>query len=165
MVRFLRVAVGGGVVLTATLVLLAESLGNSPSVTSPAAVPTGQAAPHRWGLVMSNPGGRQLIIDNIVVGADRNTLYYHVFGLKGISASQVGIDPRYQTESPTLIRVVVDGKPLAPLDAWTQGVEGSTTRQGEFIVRWTGGTPHHIHISVERIEGDLQAHWTIDADL
>lgn len=160
-----------GIALGALAVLLtAPSIGqyvaqSQGSNTSPLDQLHVQGIHHRLGFVAVNAVGKQLTIDDVVVSTDRIAVHYHAAGVQGISFSQVAQDPRYRTESPTLIRVTVDGQRLAPLDAWTQGEQGSTTREGEFIVRWGGGMPKHIHISVERIEGDLQATWEVDADL
>jgi len=163
--RFVAITVGGLAVLLTALAIgqhVAQSQGSNKSPLEQLQV---QGAHHRLGIVTVNAGGKQLTIDDVVVGSDRIAVHYHATGVKGISFSQVAQDPRYRTESPTLIHVTVDGHLLTPLDAWTQGEQGGTTREGQFIVRWAGGAPHHIHISVERIEGDLEAKWEVDADL
>lgn len=163
--RFVAITVGGLAVLLTALVIGQHVAQSQLPNTSPIEQLGVQGVHHRLGVVTVNAAGKQLTIDDVVVGIDRIAVRYHATGVKGISFSQLAQDPRYRTESPTLIRVTVDGKRLTPLDAWTQGEQGGTTREGQFIVRWAGGVPHHIHISVERIEGDLEANWEVDTDL
>jgi len=138
-----------------------SQIGPDPGAVRDATVP---GAHHNLSLASTNAAGKQLTIDDVVVGTDRITVLFHATGVKSIPFSQLTQDPLYQTEPPTLIQVVVDGAALVPIDAQTEGEQGGT-RWGYIVVRWAGGTPHHIHISVERIEGDLQAKWVVDSDL
>ena len=124
-----------------------------------------QGTHHVLRLSSTNPSKKLFVIDEVVVGADKIAVRYHAAGISGIAFEDVTKNPLYRTESPTLIRVVVDGKLLVPVDAHTEGSRGGSTRNGEFVVAWKGGVPHHIHVSVVRIEGDTNAAWELDSAL
>ncbi len=119
---------------------------------------------HHLNLVSVGSGGRLFTLDSVVVETDRITILYHATGVKSISFAEVTQNPLYRTEPPTLVLVAVDGQVLTPIDAATEGPEGGT-RWGYLVVRWAGGVPHHIHVSVKRVEGDQQATWEVDTDL
>jgi hypothetical protein len=61
--------------------------------------------------------------------------------------------------------VTVDGKLLTPLDGSVGGDPQNPFVTGEFSWRWSGGTPHHIHLFVSRILWDPNAAWVTDSDL
>jgi hypothetical protein len=165
------VALGLSILITAWGIpkQTASSLGSAANVhmgMDPGAVMDAevQGVHHHLSVLLTNAAGKQLAIDDVVVGTDRITVLFHATGVKSIPFSQLAQDPLYQTEPPTLIQVLVDGASLVPIDAQTEGEQGGT-RWGYIVVGWAGGTPHHVHISVERIEGDLQAKWVADSDL
>jgi hypothetical protein len=127
-----------------------------------------QGIHHHLGLVKANANGRQLTVDSIVVSTDRITLLYHATGITSIDFSQISQNPLYRTEPPTLIVISVAGLALRPMDGATEGPQEGPqggTRWGYFVAAWTGAPPHHIHVSIKRIEGDLLAQWEVDTDL
>jgi hypothetical protein len=155
------IAIVGAVTLLGALAVKPPAVPSQGCDYGPLQALAVQGVHHNLDLVQTNAAREQLTVDDVVVATDRIAVAYHATGVD----STFALDPRSGTEPPTLIHLVVDGQTLAPIDGSTGGEQGMPTMWGEFVGRWNGGTPHHIHISVERIEGDLQAKWEVDADL
>jgi hypothetical protein len=115
------------------------------------------------GLDAVNASGQHFTIDGLTVTADKLDLRYHVSGLSLRNPSE-GPPPQCRNQPPDLINVASDGNDYVPYDSSVGGQQGNPTIQGEFIWRFTGKPPHHLVISVVRLECDTNASWTIHVD-
>ena len=120
---------------------------------------------HRIGLELVNGAGKHFVIDDIVVGTDRIAIRYHATGISPVPPEERLQNALYKTEPPTLIKVTADGVDLRPFGATVGGQRGASSIHGEYVARFSGVPPHHLHIAVLRLEGDLGATFNTDVDL
>jgi hypothetical protein len=124
-----------------------------------------QGTHHRINQQLVNAAGKVFIIDDIVVGKDKIAIRYHATGIAWIPFEELGQSGLYTTEPPTLIKVTTDGVKLLPADAHIGGENGSSTLHGEHVAVFTGSAPHHLQISVVRLQGDVDAVFATEVDL
>jgi hypothetical protein len=106
--------------------------------------------------------GRDLIVDDVVVGTDRIAIRYHATGIHPVQFG--GDSPACVQNGPTLIIATADGKALTPFEGSDQNENGSSAVLGEMVFRWQGGKLHHLKLSIARIMCDEHAHWTTSFD-
>jgi hypothetical protein len=115
------------------------------------------------GLDAVNARGQHFTIDGLSVTGDKLDLRYHVSGMATRDAGE-GPPQQCRNQPPELINVASDGNVYVPYDASVGGQAGIPSIQGEFIWRFTGKPPHHLVISVVRLECDTNASWTFHVD-
>ena len=118
---------------------------------------------HAVGLDIVNARGKHFVVDDLHMIGDKLTLQYHASGVVPIKFTDIGSNPLYRNQPPTLITVTSEGSSFVPYDA-TAGAQEGTTIHGEFIWSFTGKAPDHLDISVARLMGDTDATWTLHVD-
>ena len=116
------------------------------------------------GLDAVNARGQHFTIDALCVNGDKLDLRYHASGVSAIAFTDIGSNPLYRTQPPTLINVTSAGNVYRPYDGTIGGQQAVKTVQGEFIWTFTGKPPHHLDFAVVRLMGDTNATWTIHID-
>ena len=125
-----------------------------------------QGTHHRVGMQLINAAGRVFIIDDIVVAKDRIAIRYHAIGVSPIPHQDaMTLNPLYKTEPLTMIKVTADGVVLLPYEATIGSDRDPAKLRGEHVSVFSGTAPHHLQISVVRIEGDLDAVFATEADI
>jgi hypothetical protein len=123
-----------------------------------------QGEHHPFGRDLGLIDGRDLVIDDIIVGTDRIAVRYHATGIQMIQFGDLGNDPLIAQEGPTLIIAIADGQSLSRYEGSDSTQGGSHAVSGEMVFRWSGGAFHHLVISILRIMGDVHAAWTTSFD-
>ncbi len=113
------------------------------------------------------PDGRDLVIDDVIFGADRIAIVYHATGIQ--SAMPRGVQsptalPAFGLAGPTLIKVTADGNVLPPMDGHERSQGDMSAMNGEMVFRLERAAPHHLDVSIVRIFGDEKATWTTSFD-
>lgn len=123
-----------------------------------------QGQHYRLARDLGRNAGRDLVIDDVVVGTDRIAVRYHATGIQPVGFENIKDNPIFAAEGPTLITAMADGKLLIRVDSSTSGEQGSSSVRGEIVFRWQGGPVHHLGITFSRIMGDELAAWTTTVD-
>ncbi len=123
-----------------------------------------QGEHHAVGRDLGLIDGRDLVIDDIVVGTDRIAVRYHATGIQMIQFQDLGNDPVIAQEGPTLITAIADGQSLSRIEGSDSTRGGNNAVSGEIVFRWQGGAVHHLQVSIVRIMGDVHATWTSNFD-
>lgn len=114
------------------------------------------------------PDGRDLVIDDVIIGVDRIAILYHATGIQSTmprgEQSPTFINPAFGLEGPTLIRATADGNTLQQMDGSQGGQSGMATMTGNAVYRLDRPVIHHLDISIVRILGDEKATWTTAID-
>lgn len=123
-----------------------------------------QGEHHRVGRDLGHVDGRDLVVDDVVVGVDRIAIRYHATGIQPVEFAHINDNPVFAKEGATLITARADGQQLIPFEGSTSGERGSSDITGEMVFRWKGGPVHHLEISISRIMGDEHAAWSTAFD-
>ncbi len=123
-----------------------------------------QGIHHRVARDLGPIDGRDLVIDDVVVGTDLIDVRYHATGTQMIKFQQINDNPVFAREGPTLTRAIADGKSLLRYEGNEQSELGSSAVRGNMVFRWQGEAVHHLQISIVRIMGDEHATWTTSFD-
>lgn len=116
-----------------------------------------QGDDHRVVRDLGSTNGRDLVIDDVVIGTDRIAVVYHASGIKAVHTYD---NPAFAREGATLVTMSADGKSLIRYEDSDSCTTGSSAVRGAMVFRWQGGPVHHLQIWISSILGDGHATWT-----